>query len=165
VLVDVIAMLKVAVAVMDVVHMIAMGDRLTAVSFGVRARVTDVHRLLGVVLVAVHVIDVVVVLDRLAPVTRVVLVIDRFSVRGHLSSSSRRVTDDTSVRRIGGAPQGRCPGPASCPRPARSRIASAHPAARVARADSSVRVARLPNGTEPTTYISRRLRARGVHRH
>ena len=37
VLVDVIAMLEVAVAVMDVVHMIAMGGRLTAVSFGVRA--------------------------------------------------------------------------------------------------------------------------------
>jgi hypothetical protein len=88
VLVDVIAMLEVAMAVMDVVHMIAMGDRLTAVSFGVGARVAGVYRLLGVVLVAVHVIDVVVVLDRLAPVTRVVLVIDRFSVRGHLSSSS-----------------------------------------------------------------------------
>jgi hypothetical protein len=88
VLVDVIAMLKVAVAVMDVVHMLAMGHRLTAVSFGVRARVAGVHRLLGVVLVAVYVIDMVVVLDRLAPVTRVVLVIDRFSVRSHLSSSS-----------------------------------------------------------------------------
>lgn len=89
VLVDVIAMLEVAVAVavMDVVHMIAMGGRLTAVSFGVRARVTGVHRLLGVVLLAVQVIDVVVVLDRLAPVTRMVLVIDRFSVRGHLTSS------------------------------------------------------------------------------
>ena len=87
-LVDVIAMLKVAVAVMDVVHMLAMGHRLAAVSFGVRARVAGVHRLLGVVHVAVYVIDMVVVLDRLAPVTRVVLVIDRFSVRGHLSSLS-----------------------------------------------------------------------------
>jgi hypothetical protein len=109
VLVDVIVMLKVAVTVMDMVHMLAMGHRLTAVSFGMRARVAGVHRLLWVVLVAVHVIDMVVVLDRLAPVTRVVLVIDRFSVRGHLSSS-RWVTDDTSVRRMGGAPQGRCPG-------------------------------------------------------
>jgi hypothetical protein len=88
VLVDVIAMLEVAVAVMDVVHVIAVGDRLAAVSVGVRARVAGVHRLLRVVLAAVHVIDVVVVLDRLAPVTRVMLVIDRFSVRGHLSSSS-----------------------------------------------------------------------------
>jgi hypothetical protein len=88
VLVDVIAMLKVAVAVVDVVHMLAVGHRLTAVSFGVRARVADVHRLLGVVLVAVYVIDMVIMLDRLAPVTRVVLVIDRFSVRGHRTSSS-----------------------------------------------------------------------------
>jgi hypothetical protein len=88
VLVDVIAMLKVAVAVMDVVHMLAMGHRLAAVSFGVRARVAGVHHLLGVALVAVYVIYMIVVLDRLAPVTRVVLVIDRFSVRGHLSSSS-----------------------------------------------------------------------------
>jgi hypothetical protein len=88
VLVDVIAMLKVAVAVMDVVYVLAMGHRLTAVSFGVRAGVAGVHRLLGVVLAAVYVIDMVVVLDRPATVTRVVLVIDRFSVRGHLSSSS-----------------------------------------------------------------------------
>lgn len=73
-------MLEVAVAVMDVVHMIAMGDRLTAVCIGVRARVAGVHRLLGVALVAVHVIDMVVMLDRLAPVTWVVLVIDRFRV-------------------------------------------------------------------------------------
>jgi hypothetical protein len=87
VLVDVIAMLKVTVTVMNVVHMLAMGHRLTAVPFGVRARVAGVHRLLRVVLVAVHMIDMVVVPDRLAPVTRVVLVIDRFSVRGHLSSS------------------------------------------------------------------------------
>ena len=81
-------MLEVAVAVMDVVHMIAMGGRLAAVSLCVRARVVGVHRLLGVVLVAVHVVHVVAVLDGLAPVAHAALVIDRFGVGSHLSSCS-----------------------------------------------------------------------------
>jgi hypothetical protein len=98
VLVDVIAMLEVPVAVMDVVHMIAMGDCLAAVSFGVRARVPGMHRLLGVLFVAVHVIDVVVVLDGFAPVPRVVLVINRFGMGRHLSSQPPSKADDTSVR-------------------------------------------------------------------
>jgi hypothetical protein len=88
VLVDVIAMLEVAVCVMDVVYMIAVGDCLAAVSFGVPARVAGVHRLLGVALVAVYVINVVVVLDGFAAVARVVLVIDWFGMESHLSSQS-----------------------------------------------------------------------------
>jgi hypothetical protein len=83
---DMVAMLEVAVPVMHVVDMIAMSDRLAAVSLGVHARVTGVHRLLGMVFTAMYVIDVVVVLDGLAPVARVMLVIDRFGVGGHLSS-------------------------------------------------------------------------------
>jgi hypothetical protein len=98
VLVDVVAVLDVAVAAVDVVHVIAMGDHLAAVSLSVRARVVGVHRLLAVALVAVHMVDVAVVLDDLAPVARAVLVIDRFSVGSHLSSLPAVWADDTSVR-------------------------------------------------------------------
>jgi hypothetical protein len=98
VLVDVIAMLEVPVPVVDVVHMIVMGDCLAAVSFGVRARVPGVHRLLGVLFLAVHVVDVVVVLDGFAPVPGVVLVINRFGMGRHLSSQPPSKADDTSVR-------------------------------------------------------------------
>ena len=91
-------MLEVPVAVVDMIHVIAVGDRLACVTLIVRARVAGVYRLLGMpapagrvswlpmTLVAVHVVDVVVVLDGLAPVARVVLVIGRFSVGSHLSS-------------------------------------------------------------------------------
>lgn len=79
-------MLEVPVAVVDMIHVIAVGDSLAPVTLRVRARVADVDRLLGMVLAAVHVVDMVVVLDGLAPVLGVVLVIGRFIVGSHLSS-------------------------------------------------------------------------------
>ena len=83
---DVVAMLEVPVTVVDMIHVIAVGDRLACVTLIVRARVAGVYRLLGMVLLALHVVDVVVVLDGLAPVARVVLVIGRLSVGSHLNS-------------------------------------------------------------------------------
>ena len=64
---NVVAMLEVPVTVVDMIHVIAVGDRLACVTLIVRARVAGVYRLLGMVLLAVHVVDVVVVLDGLAP--------------------------------------------------------------------------------------------------
>ncbi len=86
-LVDVIVVLEVAVAVVDVVHVIAMVDRRAAVSLGMRARVAVMDRLLRVVLAGVHVIDMVAVRDGLAPVPGVVLVIGGLGMRRHLGSS------------------------------------------------------------------------------
>jgi hypothetical protein len=86
VLVNVVAMLDVMVAIVDVVNMIAVRDHLTAVPLRMGARVVGVQRLLPMALVAVHVVDVVVVLDGLAPVARMVLVIDGLSMGRHLSS-------------------------------------------------------------------------------
>jgi len=89
VLVDVIAVLEVAVAVVDVIHMIAMGYGLAAVLVRVRARMGVVHRLLAMVLAGVHMVHMVVVPDDLTAVARVVLVIGRFGVgSSHLSSKS-----------------------------------------------------------------------------
>ncbi len=86
-LVDVIAVLEVAVAVVNVIHMVAMGYRLAAVSVRVRARVAVVHRPLAMVLAVVHMVHMVVVLDGLAAIVRVVVVIGRFGVgSSHLSS-------------------------------------------------------------------------------
>ena len=85
-LVDVVVMLEVAVAVVNVIHVITMGDRLAAVSLGVRARVVGVYYLFGMVLLAMHVVSVVVVLDGLASVAMVMLVIGRLRVGSHLSS-------------------------------------------------------------------------------
>jgi hypothetical protein len=79
-------MLEVAVAIVDVVNVIAVGDHVAAVSLGVSAFVAGVQGLLGVALVAVHVVDMVVVPDGLAPVPRVMLVIDGLSMGRHLSS-------------------------------------------------------------------------------
>jgi hypothetical protein len=86
VLVDVVVMLEVAVAVVNVIHVITMGDRLAAVCLGVRACVIGVYCLFGMVLLAVHVVDVVVMLDGLASVALVMLVIGRVGVGSHLSS-------------------------------------------------------------------------------
>ncbi len=87
VLVDVIAVLEVAVAVVNVIHMVAMGHGLAAVSGCVRARVPVVHRPLAMVLAVVHMVHMVVVLDGLAAVVRVVVVIGRFGMgSSHLSS-------------------------------------------------------------------------------
>ena len=88
-LVDVIAVLEVAVAVVDVIHMIAMGYGLAAVLVRVRARMGVVHRLLAMVLAGVHMVHMVVVPDDLTAVARVVLVTGRFGVgSSHLSSKS-----------------------------------------------------------------------------
>jgi hypothetical protein len=86
VLVNVVAMLDVTVAIVDVVNVIAVRDHLAAVPLRMGARVVSVQRLLPMALVAVHVVDVVVVLDGLAPVARMVLVIDGLSMGRHLSS-------------------------------------------------------------------------------
>jgi len=86
VLVDVVVMLEVAVAVVNVIHVITMGDRLAAVSLGVRACVVGVYYLFGMVLLAVHVVNVVAMLDGLASVAMVMLVIGRLGVGSHLSS-------------------------------------------------------------------------------
>jgi hypothetical protein len=86
VLVNVVAVLDVTVAIVDVVNVIAVGDHLAAVLLRVGARVAGVQRLLRVTLVAVHMVDVVVVPDRLAPVARMMLVIDGLSMGRHLSS-------------------------------------------------------------------------------
>jgi hypothetical protein len=52
-------------------------------------------------LVAVHVVDVVVVLDGLAPVARMVLVIDGLSMGRHLSSLPAAEAGGMSVRLTG----------------------------------------------------------------
>jgi hypothetical protein len=88
VLVDVVTMLEVAVAIMDVVNVIAVGDHVAAVSLGVGAFVAGVQGLLGVALAAVHVVDMVLVPDGLAPVPRMMLVIGGLSMGRHLSSSA-----------------------------------------------------------------------------
>lgn len=85
-LVDVGVMLEVAVAVVNVIHVITMGDRLAAVSLGVRACVVGVYYQFGMVLLAVHVVNVVAMLDGLASVAMVMLVIGRLGVGSHLSS-------------------------------------------------------------------------------
>jgi hypothetical protein len=86
VLVNVVAVLDVTVAIVDMVNVIAVGDHLAAVRLRVGARVAGVQRLLPMTLAAVHVVDVVVVPDGLAPVARMVLVIDGLSMGRHLSS-------------------------------------------------------------------------------
>ncbi len=85
-LVDVVAMLEVAVALVNVIHVIIMGHRLTAVSLGVHACVVGVYYLFGMVLLAVHVVNVAAMLDGLASVAMVMLVIGRLGVGSHLSS-------------------------------------------------------------------------------
>jgi len=86
VLVNVVAVLEVAVAIVEVVNMIAVGDHIAAVPLSVSAFVAGVQGLLGVALVAVHVVHVVLVRDGLAPVARMVLVIGGLSMGCHLSS-------------------------------------------------------------------------------
>ncbi len=87
-LVNVLAVLNVTVAIVDVVNVVVVLDGLAAVPLRVAALVVGMQGLLGMMLVAVHVVDVVVVLDRLAPVARMVLVTDRLSVgSNHLSST------------------------------------------------------------------------------
>jgi hypothetical protein len=86
VLVDVVAVLEVAVAIVDVVNVIAVGHHVAAVRLGVSAFVAGVQGLLGVALAAVHVVDMVAVPDGRAPVPRMMLVIGGLSMGRHLSS-------------------------------------------------------------------------------
>jgi hypothetical protein len=81
-LVNVVAVLDVTVAIVDVVNVFAAGDHLAAVPLRVGARVAGVQRLLPMTLVAVHVADVP---DGPAPVARMVLGIDGLSMGRHLS--------------------------------------------------------------------------------
>jgi hypothetical protein len=71
---------------MEVIQVVTVLDGLAAVSSGVDALVIGVQTLLAMLLVAVHVIYVVIVLDRLAPVARQVLVILFRDVHGHVRS-------------------------------------------------------------------------------
>jgi hypothetical protein len=68
VLVDVVAVLVVPVTVVDVVFVVTVLHGLAAVTVRVGALVVGVGRLLGMTLVAVHVVEMVVVLDRGATV-------------------------------------------------------------------------------------------------
>lgn len=101
-LVNVVAVLDVMVAIVDVVNVIAVGDHLAAVPFGVSALVAGVQRLLGMALLAVHVVDVVIVLDGLAAVASMVLVIGGPSVGSHLSSLPAARGGGIRVRLAGG---------------------------------------------------------------
>jgi hypothetical protein len=68
VLVDVVAVLEVAVAIVDVVNVIAVGHHVAAVRLGVSAFVAGVQGLLGVAFVAVHVVDMAAGVGRLVQV-------------------------------------------------------------------------------------------------
>jgi hypothetical protein len=68
VLVDVVAVLVVPVTVVDVVFVVTVLHGLAAVTARVGALVVGVGPLLGMTLVAVHVVEMVVVLDRGATV-------------------------------------------------------------------------------------------------
>ena len=105
VLVDVVAVLEVAVAIVDVVNVIAVGHHVAAVRLGVSAFVVGVQGQLGVALVAVHVVDMVAVPDGRAPVPRMMLVIGGLSMGRHLSSLA------LPEARLSGARNGRRRGP------------------------------------------------------
>lgn len=81
-LVDVIPVLEVPVAVVDVVDMVAVLDRLAPVVVGVGRTVIGVDLGLRMTFAVVDVVDVVAVYDRLVAVSREVLVIAGFVVLG-----------------------------------------------------------------------------------
>lgn len=89
-LVYVVAVLEVSVAVVDMVDVVAVLNRLTPVVLGVRRAVIGVDLRLGVPLAVVDMVEVVAVLDGLVAVAREVLVVDRFHMvcRCHGSSKS-----------------------------------------------------------------------------
>ena len=88
-LVDVIAVLVVPVAVVQVVEVALVLDRVAAVAVCVRTRVLRVHFALFVLLAIVEMVRVVVVLNRCAPVTGQVLMVQFFvGVRVHENSFS-----------------------------------------------------------------------------
>lgn len=79
-LVNVITMLEVAVAIVNVVDVVVVFHGLAAVTLSVGAFVLGVDVSLAVVLVAVNVVDVTVVLDGLAAVAGQVLVVGDLNV-------------------------------------------------------------------------------------
>jgi hypothetical protein len=86
VLVDVIAVLVMPVAVVHVVDVVLVLDRVAAVAVGVRTRVFRVHLALFVLLAIVDMVRVVVVLNSCAPVVRQVLMVQFLGVRVHKNS-------------------------------------------------------------------------------
>jgi hypothetical protein len=80
VLVYVVAVLEVPVAIVDVVDVVAVLNRLTPVVLGVRRAVIGVDLRLSVPLAVVDMVDVVAMRDGLVAVTRQVLVVARFDV-------------------------------------------------------------------------------------
>lgn len=79
-LVDVVPVLEVTVTIVDVVNVVVVFHGFAAVTFGVSAFVLSVNRRLGVLFVAVHVVDVTIVLNGLATVGGQVLVVVRLNV-------------------------------------------------------------------------------------
>ena len=88
---DVVAVLVVAVPIVQVIHVVAMLDRLATVTLGVHVAVVGVHGLLGVTFGVMDVVEVVAMLDGLAAVVRNVLMVGRDRVIGHFSSRDRTV--------------------------------------------------------------------------
>jgi hypothetical protein len=87
VLVDVIAVLVMPVAVVQVVEVVLVLGRVAAVAVCVRTRVLGVHFALFVLLPIVEMVHVVVMLNRCAPVTGQVLMVKFLSVRVHENPS------------------------------------------------------------------------------
>jgi hypothetical protein len=85
-LVDVIAVLVMPVAVVHVVDVVPMLDRVAAVAVRVRTRVLRVHLALFVLLAVVDMVRVVAVRNRCAPVIRQVLMVQFLGVRVHENS-------------------------------------------------------------------------------
>jgi hypothetical protein len=88
VLVDVIAVLVMPVAVVHVVEVALVLDRVAAVAVRVRPLVLRVYLALFVLLAIVEMVRVVVVLNRCAPVFRQVLMVQFLGVRVHENSLS-----------------------------------------------------------------------------
>jgi hypothetical protein len=86
VFVDVVAVLIVPVTVVQVVDVVFVLDRLTAVPFGVRITVAGVDLAFGVPFAAVDMIHVVLVRNGLASVVRQVLMVQLLGVCGHENS-------------------------------------------------------------------------------
>jgi hypothetical protein len=80
VLVYVVAVLEVSVAVVDMVDVVAVLNRLTPVVLGVRRAVIGMDLRFRVPLAVVDMVDMVAMLDGLVAVARQVLVIDRFDM-------------------------------------------------------------------------------------
>jgi hypothetical protein len=91
VFVDVVAVLVVAVAVVHVVDVVLVLDLVAAVAVGVRPVVFGVQLALLVLLAAVDVVVVIAVLNRGAPVTGQVLMVQFLRMRGHESSSDCQI--------------------------------------------------------------------------